>query len=77
MQYDRYQIVHAGDCWAVLLNASTSRTFTKRRDAIKGAIEAVLLAGEEGIAAEVIAQGRGGKPVPLWTIGRDTCSEGL
>ncbi|MFC4172003.1 hypothetical protein ACFOYU_08020 [Microvirga sp. GCM10011540] len=74
MQLDRYQIVRAGAYWAIQLNASTLRTFAKRRDAIKAAIEAALQSGESGNAAEVMAQGRDGNLVPLWTFGRDAYS---
>jgi hypothetical protein len=75
MQLDRYEIVPAGDHWAVRLNATILRTFPQRMDAIRAAIEAAQASLETGIVANVLSQGPGGEVVPLFTFGRKTSTD--
>jgi hypothetical protein len=74
MQLDRYEIVPAGDQWAVQLNTNVLWTFPERAKAIRAAIEAAHLSGESGNAAEVLTHGEDGEIVPLFVFGRDAYS---
>jgi hypothetical protein len=77
MHLDRYQIVPAGDHWAVRRNADVVRIFRQRTDAIRAAIEAAQLSQEHGNTAEVLTESWDGQVVPLFTFASHGTSSGL